>query len=253
MEPAETVIVPGTNISSLAIAPESGTIIVGDECGSMHAVLPSTASGAGGRSSSSSSSKRSIVKINGSSGGVDDQMSHYGNVTGLSAKQSLKNDNNVGVVKGFARGAQGLVISSGVDWTTKLWAPAYTDKPLLSLLSHSYDYMSDVQWSPAHPSIFATASSNGTLGLWNLASSLDEPMTGSQGLSIDENDDADKSHGVNKIKWSPDGRRIVAACYDTLYVLGMSDELWKPKGNEGTRLMNNLKGRGLLLEEEEQQ
>jgi dynein intermediate chain len=48
--------------------------------------------------------------------------------------------------KGFARGAHGLVLSCGVDWTTKLWAPAYADKPLLNLLSHSYDYMSDVQW-----------------------------------------------------------------------------------------------------------
>jgi len=243
MEPAETVIVPGANISSLAIAPESGTILVGEENGSIHAIFPSTSGG--GRSSSS---KRTIVKFDSSSKSGGDQPGHYGNVTGLSTKPPLKNNSNVGIVKGFARGHQGLVLSSGVDWTTKLWAPAYTEKPLLSLLSHSYDYMSDVAWSPVHPSIFATASSNGTIGLWNLAASLDEPMNGSQGLSLEN---GNSSHGVNKIKWSPDGRRIVAACSDTLHVLGMSDELWKTKGNEGTRIINNLKGRGLLEDDED--
>ncbi|GFH58420.1 hypothetical protein CTEN210_14896 [Chaetoceros tenuissimus] len=247
MEPAETVVVPGANFSSLTVAPESNTLLLGDENGSIHAVLPSTSGG-------SRSSKRSIVKIYDSEKDTE-SLGHYGNVTGLATKPALKTDkdnNTVAISKGFARGAHGLVLSCGVDWTTKLWAPAYSEKPLLNLLSHSYDYMSDVQWSPVHPSVFATASSNGTLGLWNLATSLDEPITGLQGLLLDKNDSNmdEPSHGVNRIKWSRDGRRIAAACSDTVYVLGMSDELWKPKGNEGAKVMNALRGRGLIEAEE---
>ena len=51
-----------------------------------------------------------------------------------------------GLSKGFLRGSGGLVLTSGVDWSTKLWAPAYSDQPLMSWVSPSYDYMSDVQW-----------------------------------------------------------------------------------------------------------
>ena len=106
--------------------------------------------------------------------------------------------------------------------------------------------------SPVHPSVFATASSNGTLGLWNLATSLDEPITGLQGLLLDKGDNnpAQPSHGVNKIKWSRDGRRVAAACSDTVHVLGMTAELWKPKGNEGAKVMNSLRSRGLIDDEE---
>jgi len=30
----------------------------------------------------------------------------------------------------------------------------------------------------------------------------------------------------------------------------MSEELWKPKGNEGAKVMNSLRSRGLIDEEE---
>jgi dynein intermediate chain len=101
-----------------------------------------------------------------------------------------------------------------------------------------------------HPSVFATASSNGTLAFWNLASSIDEPVTGLDGIAVEKTADPSSSQrGVNKLKWSADGRRIAAACSDTLYVLGMSEDLWKPNGDEEVRLMSNLKGRGLLDEE----
>jgi dynein intermediate chain len=144
MEPAETLVVPGVNISSLAVAPGSETLLVGDESGSMHAILPST----------SSSSKRTIVKLNSDAKDGIDSSGHYGNVTGLSTKPPLKKDSSVGISKGFARGAHGLVLSSGVDWQTILWAPAYTDKPLLNFLSHSYDYMSDAKWYVTSQAIF---------------------------------------------------------------------------------------------------
>jgi len=47
--------------------------------------------------------------------------------------------------------------------------------------------------------------------------------------------------GINRIKWSPDGRRIAAASSDTLHVMAMSEEIWRPKGDEESRMMGKLK------------
>ncbi len=99
--------------------------------------------------------------------------------------------------------------------------------------------------------MFATASSNGKLGFWNLASSLDEALTGQEGIAIEKDDSILSSsspsvRGINRLKWSADGRRLAAACADSVHVLGLSEELWKPNGDESSKLMNNLKTRGLL-------
>ena len=108
--------------------------------------------------------------------------------------------------------------------------------------------------SPVHPSVFATASSSGKIGFWNLASSIDEPMTGQEGIAIEKDGDVISSspsvvRGINRLKWSADGRRIAAACADSVHVLALSEDLWQPNGDEGSKLMNNLKSRGLLSEE----
>ncbi|KAK1743531.1 cytoplasmic dynein intermediate chain-like protein [Skeletonema marinoi] len=157
--------------------------------------------------------------------------------------------------KGFLRGAGGLLVTTGVDWSTKLWAPGYTDAPLMSFLSNSYDYMSDVQWSPVHPSVFATASSNGTVNIWNLAASLDQPISGTEGISIDEFSGADSAtassssrQGLNRLKWSADGRRMAVASGDKMHVLGVGEDVWKTKGDEEGKVMNNLLSRGLIQE-----
>ena len=101
-----------------------------------------------------------------------------------------------------------------------------------------------------HPSVFASASSNGRIFFWNLATSIDEPVTGANGIAIEsETDPSFSSSAVNKLKWSVDGRRIAAACSDKLHVLGLSEDLWKPNGDEDARLMNSLKSRGLLDED----
>jgi WD domain, G-beta repeat. len=139
IEPAETMVIPGAHISSISVVPSSQTLLVGDENGSIYAVMSQSSSG-------SRSVKRSIVNLGNPKSNQSDSPGHYGNVTGLSTKHILKGDNTVGISKGFPRGINGLFLSCGVDWTTKLWAPAYSDKPLLNFLSHSYDYMSDVQW-----------------------------------------------------------------------------------------------------------
>ncbi|EED91367.1 cytoplasmic dynein intermediate chain-like protein [Thalassiosira pseudonana CCMP1335] len=177
-------------------------------------------------------------------------MGHYGMVTSVSTRPYMTPSNTPrsskestdassgGMSKGFLRGAGGLVVTTGVDWSTKLWAPAYSDLPLMSFLSSSYDYMCDVQWSPVHPSVFATASSNGTLSLWNLATSLDQPVTGGDS----------SRRGLNRLKWSADGRRMAVASGDKLHVLGVGEDIWKSKGDEESRVMNNLVSRGFIQE-----
>ena len=165
IEPAESLKIPNGHLTSIAVAPESQSIIAGDECGSMYAIISSSVTNAGGSgsrtsstsgdsatsSSTSSSSRRTIRKLTSTQKqqvGNDAFIGHYGPVTGLSTQLTSKVDSVSGISlsRGFARGCKGMVLTCGVDWTTKLWAPAYSEKPLLNLLSHSYDYMCDVQW-----------------------------------------------------------------------------------------------------------
>jgi dynein intermediate chain len=237
-EPAESTQV-GDSVSCFAVVPESEALMLGDENGSLYTVQSSSSTG-GQRSSRKQTRKLDPTDAQGENAG------HFGMVTSLSTK-TLKRGATAraaGISKGILRGSGGLVLSSGVDWTVKLWAPAYSDAPLISLVSHSYDYMSDVKWSPTHPSLFATASSNGTVGLWNLATSFEDPLTGTDGIVVEP--DAMSGRGLNKLKWSSDSRRMAVASADRLHVLSLSEEVVRQKGDEDSKVMNQLMARGLV-------
>lgn len=206
-----------------------------DEMGSIYTVQASNASLGGG---GGQRSRRQVRKLD-----YGAKEGHFGMVSSLSSK-TAKSAARAGLSKGFLRGSGGLFLSSGVDWTVKMWAPAYTDKPILSLVSHSYDYMSDVQWSPAHPSLMATASSNGTIGLWNFAHSIEDPITGSDGIVVEP--DGGSGRGLNKLKWSSDGRRMLVASADRVHVLVLSEDMVRQKGDEDQKMMTHLTSRGLL-------
>mmetsp|Transcript_4131 Transcript_4131/g.9336 ORF Transcript_4131/g.9336 Transcript_4131/m.9336 type:complete len:665 (-) Transcript_4131:1041-3035(-) len=231
-DPVESIQI-GDSVSCLAVSPESGNLICGDDMGSIYTIQsPNASIGGGGQRS-----RRQVRKLE-----CGDE-SHFGMVTSVATK-SLKSTPRAGLSKGFLRGSGGLFLSSGVDWTIKMWAPAYTDKSLLSLVSHSYDYMSDVQWNPAHPAFMATASSNGTIGLWNFSHSMEEPITGNDGIVVEP--DGGSGRGLNKLKWSSDGRRLLAASSDRVHVLVLSEDVVRQKGDEDSRMMNHLTSRGLL-------
>lgn len=129
-DPAESVQI-GDSVSCLGVAPESDTLVCGDEMGTLYAVQSQQ---------TGQRTKRQVRKLDPGAG-----EGHFGMITALSTK-SQKASARAGLSKGFLRGSGGVFLTAGVDWTVKLWAPAYTDKPLLSLVSHSYDYMSDVKW-----------------------------------------------------------------------------------------------------------
>jgi dynein intermediate chain, cytosolic len=263
-DPAESIQV-SDSISCFVVVPESETLVLGDE----HGILYTVAAPNSTTTDNNASGTSATLPPSGSSGqrvsrrqakkfdtmeADGENLGHYGMITSISTKTAIKLPNAVTVQqrvtnssmgsKGFLRGCGGLIVSSGVDWTVKLWAPAYHDKPLMSWLSHSYDYMSDVAWSPNHPSLFATASSNGTVGIWNLATSLDEPLTGPEGIIVEP--DAMSGSGLNKLKWSADGRRIAVASSDRVHILNLSDDVVRIKGDEDTKVMNQLLSRGLI-------
>jgi len=241
-EPGESTQV-GDSVSCFTVSPESESLLLGDEYGAMYTVQSSLQSG-GQRSSRKQVRKFETANEEG------ENLGHFGMVTSLSSKIQKKGSTShvSGMSKGFLRGSGGLILSSGVDWTIKLWSPAYSDAPLTSFVSHSYDYMSDVKWSPSHPSLFATASSNGTVGLWNLASSFEEPVTGQDGIVVEP--DALSGRGLSKLRWSMDGRRMAVASGDRVHVLGLSDELVRTKGDEDNKMMNQLMARGLISQHE---
>jgi hypothetical protein len=57
------------------------------------------------------------------------------------------------------------------------------------------------------------------------------------------------SRGLNKLKWSADGRRIVVAAGDHVHVLSLSEDVQRQKGDEDSRVLGHLVSRGLLERE----
>ena len=169
-EPVEHVTV-NANLSCLETLHGSTNegIVCGDERGGLHAILAGT-----GRDGSSSSKRvvralhpvGVLAKGDASTSVEDDpeaaaldelaELGHYGMVTSVATRPVMPANTprgnkettsaTMGSSKGFLRGAGGLMVTTGVDWSTKLWAPGYKDGPLMSFLSNSYDYMCDVQW-----------------------------------------------------------------------------------------------------------
>lgn len=143
----------GESASCVTVAPESESLIVGDGNGGLYTIQSSSAA-PGQRSARRTVRKFDIATGNSGNskdGSEEDQSAvsgHFGMITAVSAKTIPVGaaSRAAGLSKGFLRGSGGLVLTSGVDWSTKLWAPAYSDQPLMSWVSHSYDYMSDVQW-----------------------------------------------------------------------------------------------------------
>jgi len=81
--------------------------------------------------------------------------------------------------------ASQLFLTSGMDFCVKLWNPNFGSKtPLASFewseASDTLDtmeqpYISDVQWCPSHPTLFAACTGNGSVYLWDLGHSMDAP------------------------------------------------------------------------------
>ncbi len=92
--------------------------------------------------------------------------------------------------------------------------------------------------SAVHPSIFTTTLSNGTINIWNLATTLDQPVSGTKGiyqlwrprwpLVI-------ILSGVESPSMVSNGHHMVVVSWDKLQDLSIGEQVWKAKGNEEGR------------------
>lgn len=155
------------------------------------------------------------------SGVVEEYLGHHGLVTSVDANPSP------------SKSLRGLLLSSSVDWTTRLWHLARGKAPIQSLTHGTYDYVCDAKWSPKHPALFVTANISGELGLWNLNHSMEEPL--SPPVKV-----VDRC-ALTRMAWSPDGRRLcVGDAKGYARVFNMDPETALPKADEDLKLEASL-------------
>lgn len=68
-----------------------------------------------------------------------------------------------------------MVLSSSFDWTVKLWSPKFKNKPLITFES-SDDYVYDVCWNRANPSLFSAVDGEGYIHLWDISKDTEAPI-----------------------------------------------------------------------------
>ena len=94
-----------------------------------------------------------------------------------------------------------LLLSSSMDWTVKLWSPKERTSPLFTFEA-SQEYVYDCQWSPTHPSVFASCDAEGFVDVWDINKDKEAPLVRTQ---VHEKD----SRPLNCLRWNSDGRRLV--------------------------------------------
>ena len=70
-----------------------------------------------------------------------------------------------------------LMLSASMDWTVKLWYPKneYSTLPIFTFES-SQEYVYDVQWSPVHPSVWASVDGDGFVDIWDINRDTESPI-----------------------------------------------------------------------------
>lgn len=102
-----------------------------------------------------------------------------------------------------------LILSSSMDWTIKLWNPKDRSTPLYSFEA-AQEYIYDVQWSPTHPSVFASVDQGGFVDVWNINANKEQPIVKTQLFDRESRDQKEqRPQPLNCLRWSKDGRRMV--------------------------------------------
>jgi len=130
----------------------------------------------------------------------------------------------------------GLVVSSSLDWTCRLWGEDRSNLLPLHTFNDYTEYVYDVKWSPTHPSMFASGDGNGVVTLWNLSRVWNVPMAR---FSVGHDDAVSKS-AVNRLSWSMEGKFLAAG--DTngaVTLLEVSSDPY-PTVEEVERLRQNI-------------
>ena len=90
----------------------------------------------------------------------------------------------------------GLLISGSFDFSIKLWKPERSDSALHSLDVHE-DYVTSVDWNPAHPAMFASVDCAGKICVWDLIEDRDYPVY------------IARTTPASCLKWHPDGVKLI--------------------------------------------
>ncbi|CAI7719156.1 cytoplasmic dynein intermediate chain, putative [Plasmodium vivax] len=115
-----------------------------------------------------------------------------------------------------------LMLTCSVDWSCKLLSVKDPQNPLYTFDCFD-DYLMDVKWNPVHPAIFATCSSNGNIKIWNMCFELDCSYF----------DMTVQAKSTNKIAWSCDGRKLLAADSDgALTLWSACSEVYQPRSED---------------------
>mmetsp|Transcript_25244 Transcript_25244/g.25013 ORF Transcript_25244/g.25013 Transcript_25244/m.25013 type:complete len:346 (+) Transcript_25244:499-1536(+) len=88
---------------------------------------------------------------------------HFGTILSLHSHPKISERKSV---------TSGFLLSTAADWRIGLWHPEARKDPLL-MIEGEVEYY-DAQWSPVHPSVFATCNGNGQIDLWDLAKDTEE-------------------------------------------------------------------------------
>ncbi|KNC46480.1 Dync1i1 protein, partial [Thecamonas trahens ATCC 50062] len=153
--------------------------------------------------------------------GLDDaRAGHFGMVTALDVHPP-----------GGSTDFSELFLSSSMDWSAKLWSIG-SPEPIYSF-EDAHDYIYDVQWSPAHPALFATGDGGGFLDIWNLNANSEVPLVKAQlptpGASI------------SQLRWSADGTRIIAGdSLGSVHLFDVGKEIAEPAADEWSRFEHTL-------------
>lgn len=115
-------------------------------------------------------------------------------------------------------------MSGSMDWTVNLWNPKESSKPILTFES-AQEYVYDVQWSPTHPSVFASCDAEGYVDVWNINRDRETPLVRKQIL--------EKPRPINCLRWSKDGRRIaVGDSAGFITMLQVDQDLVQPSSED---------------------
>ncbi len=119
-----------------------------------------------------------------------------------------------------------LLISASLDWTIKLWYPKQRNEALLTFES-AQEYVYDVQWSPTHPSVFASCDGEGYLDIWDINKDIEAPQVHKKTSNM----------SINTLKWSLDGKKIAMGdSSGNLSMWNVDKELAIPKNDDVNKL-----------------
>ncbi|XP_064397759.1 cytoplasmic dynein 1 intermediate chain 1-like [Halichondria panicea] len=131
-----------------------------------------------------------------------------------------------------------LFLSSSFDWSMKLWSSKLlneqqmtnkTGYPLCSFDNNS-EYVYDVQWSPVHPSVFASADGAGKLDFWDINADTEVPIVSE---SVESS--------LVKLCWSPTGHHLAAGDLSGgVHIYEAGEGFCSPHPDEWTKLQQTL-------------